>query len=159
MDVEPATMDDVEVLTDMWLNLAAEQLQHGSHLRVEANRETIRIDLARHMAEGNVLVVRADSIVGFVSFEMGGGVFEERVRRGRIQNLYVEPGWRDGGIGSALLEAAEAALAEAGADTIAIEAMAENGRARQFYEHHGYDPHRVEYERPVETDTDSSDDE
>jgi ribosomal protein S18 acetylase RimI-like enzyme len=159
MDVEPATMDDVEVLTDMWLNLAAEQLQHGSHLRVEANRETIRIDLARHMAEGNVLVVRADSIVGFVSFEMGGGVFEERVRRGRIQNLYVEPGSRDGGVGSALLEAAEAALAAAGADVIAIEAMAENGGARRFYERHGYDAHRIEYERPVETDTDSNDDE
>lgn len=157
MRVEPATMDDVEAITDMWLDLAAEQLQHGSHLRVDANRETIRIDLARHMAEENVLVARAEGIVGFVSFEMADGVFEERVRRGRIQNLYVVPEWREGGIGSALLEAAESALAEAGADTVAIEAMAGNVRARRFYERHGYDPHRIEYERPVETDTHTND--
>lgn len=157
MDVESATMDDIEVLTDMWLHLADEQLQYGSHLRVEANRETIRIDLARHLADGNVLVARMEGIVGFVSFEMGDGVFEERLERGRIQNIYVEPGWRGGGVGSALLEAAEVELAESGADAIAIEAMADNERVRRFYERHGYDPHRIEYERSAETDTHSND--
>jgi len=158
MRVEPATMDDVDAVTGLWLDLAAEQLQYGSHLRVEANRETIRIDLARHMAEETVLVAREEGVVGFVSFEMADGVFEERVRRGRVQNLYVEPAWRDRGVGSELLAAAEDALEDAGAEAIAVEAMAGNERARRLYERRGYEPHRIEYERPAETDTHSSED-
>jgi ribosomal protein S18 acetylase RimI-like enzyme len=150
-------MDEIEAITGMWLDLAAEQLQYGSHLRVEANRETIRIDLARHVASETVLVACEEEVVGFVSFEMADGVFEERVRRGRIQNLYVEPGWRDRGVGSALLEAAETALEDAGAEAIVVEAMAPNERARRLYERRGYEPHRVEYERPLETDTDTRD--
>ena len=156
MEIEPADMEDVDEITEQWLDLAAEQLQYGSHLRVSANRETIRIALARHVTEGTALLARAEDIVGFVSFEVVDGVFEERVTRGRIQNLYVAPAWRDRGVGSALLDAAESALADAGADRVAIEAMAANEDARRLYEDRGYEPHRVEYERPIESDTQTS---
>ncbi|MFB6295378.1 MAG: N-acetyltransferase family protein [Halobacteriales archaeon] len=158
MRVEPATMDDVDAVAELWLDLAAEQLQYGSHLRVEGNRETVRIDLARHVVSETVLVAREEGVIGFVSFEMTDGVFEERVRRGRVQNLYVEPGWRDRGVGSELLGAAEDALEDAGAEAIAVEAMAPNERARRLYERRGYEPHRIEYERPAETDTHSNED-
>jgi len=153
VEIEPAETDDLEAITDQWLGLAAEQLQHGSHLRVSENREAIRMALARHVAEGTALVARADGIAGFVSFEIVDGVFEERVTRGRIQNLYVDPRWRDRGVGSALLDAAEDALAEAGADRIAVEAMVPNDDARRLYESRGYEPHRIEYERPAGDDT------
>jgi ribosomal protein S18 acetylase RimI-like enzyme len=153
MEIEPADMDDVDAITERWLDLAAEQLQYGSHLRVSANRGAIRMALARHIANGTALLARSEGVVGFVSFEIIDGVFEERVTRGRIQNLYVDPDWRDRGVGTALLEAAESELAEDGADRIAIEAMAENESARRLYKSHGYDPHRVEYERPVEGET------
>jgi ribosomal protein S18 acetylase RimI-like enzyme len=153
MEIEPADMEDVDEITEQWLDLAAEQLQYGSHLRVSANRETIRIALARHVTEGTALLARAEDIVGFVSFEVVDGAFEERVARGRIQNLYVDPAWRDRGVGSTLLAAAESALAEDGIDRIAIEAMASNENARRLYESRGYDPHRIEYERSLEPDT------
>jgi len=153
MQIEPATMDDVEVIANQWLDLAAEQLQYGSHLRVSANSEVIRIALARHVADDTALVARADAIAGFVSFEIVDGVFEERVTRGRIQNLYVRPEWRDRGAGSALLEAAESTLADAGAERIAVEAMAPNEDAKRLYESRGYEPHRIEYECRVESDT------
>jgi ribosomal protein S18 acetylase RimI-like enzyme len=150
MEIAEADMDDVDALAERWLDLAAEQLQYGSHLRVSANRDAIRMALAGHVAEGTALVARAGAIVGFVSFEIVDGVFAERVTRGRIQNLYVDPSWRDRGVGSALMDAAEAALADAGADRIAIEAMASNENAKRLYESRGYGPHRVEYERPVD---------
>lgn len=152
VEIEPADMNDMDAITDQWLDLAAEQLQYGSHLRVSANREAIRMALARHVANGTALLARVENVVGFVSFEIVDGVFEERVTRGRIQNLYVEPGWRDRGVGSDLLDAAESKLAEDGADRIAIEAMAANENARRLYENRGYDPHRIEYERPADTD-------
>jgi ribosomal protein S18 acetylase RimI-like enzyme len=153
MEIEPAGMADIDEITQLWLDLAAEQLQYGSHLRVSANREPIRIALARHIADGTALLARAEGVVGFVSFEVIDGVFEERVARGRVQNLYVEPTWRDRGVGSSLLGAAESALAEDGVDRIAIETMASNEHARRLYESRGYDPHRVEYERSVKNDT------
>ena len=153
MQIEPATIDDVDAIAEQWLDLAAEQIQYGSHLRVSANSEPIRMALAKHVSDDTALVARAEGIVGFVSFEIVDGVFEERVTRGRVQNLYVRPGRRNCGVGSALLEAAESALAEAGADRIAVEAMAPNEDARRLYERRGYEPHRMEYERRVENDT------
>jgi ribosomal protein S18 acetylase RimI-like enzyme len=156
MEIEQADMDDIEVISEQWLDLATEQLQYGSHLQVSANREAIKMALARHVAEGTALVARAGSVVGFTSFEIADGVFAERVTRGRVQNLYVDPAWRDRGVGSALLDAAEAALADAGADRIAIEAMAPNEDARRLYEDRGYEPHRIEYERPAQNDTHTS---
>jgi ribosomal protein S18 acetylase RimI-like enzyme len=65
----------------------------------------------------------------------------------------VDPAWRDRGVGSTLLAAAESALDEDGIDRIAIEAMASNENARRLYESRGYDPHRIEYERSLEPDT------
>jgi ribosomal protein S18 acetylase RimI-like enzyme len=156
MDIELADMDDVDVIAEQWLDLAAEQLQYGSHLRVSANREAIKMTLARHVSEGTALVAREEGPIGFVSFEIVDGVFEERVTRGRIQNLYVEPMWRDRGVGSALLNAAEAALTDAGADHVTVEAMAPNEDAKRLYESRGYEPHRIEYERPTENDTQTS---
>ena len=158
MDIEPAGMDDLDAITEEWLDLAAEQLSYGSHLRVADNREPVRMTLARHLADGTVLVARESGIVGFVSFETVDGVFEERITRGRVQNLYVKPACRDRGIGSALLDAAEEALAEAGVEVVAVEAMARNRDARQLYENRGYEPHRVEYERRVESDTHTRED-
>lgn len=156
MEIEVAEMDDVDAITEQWLDLATEQLQYGSHLRVSENSEAIRMALASHVANGTALLARAEGVVGFVSFEVVEGFFEERVTRGRIQNLYVAPAWRDRGVGSALLDAAESALLDAGAERIAIEAMAANEDARRLYEDRGYEPHRIEYERPVESDTQTS---
>jgi ribosomal protein S18 acetylase RimI-like enzyme len=156
MEIEQADMEDLDAISEQWLDLAAEQLQYGSHLRVSENRDAIRMALARHVSEGTALVARAEGIVGFVSFEMVDGLFAERVTRGRIQNLYVDPPSRGRGVGSALMDAAEAALADAGADRIVIEAMAPNEDAKRLYESRGYEPHRVEYERPAESDTHTS---
>lgn len=157
MDIEVATTEDLEALTDLWLDLAAEQLQFGSRLAVEENRESIRVTLAGHVAADTVLIARTPAVVGFVSFELADGMFEERLERGRIQNVYVDPAWRDQGIGSALLEAGEDALREAGADAVAIETLAGNERARDLYEDRGYRPHRIEYERSLESDTHTKD--
>jgi GNAT superfamily N-acetyltransferase len=54
--------------------------------------------------------------------------------------LYVDPGtWRRG-VGSALLEAAEAEAAARGYAQLSLWTFAENERARSFYQRHGWAP-------------------
>ncbi|MFB6173303.1 MAG: GNAT family N-acetyltransferase [Halobacteriales archaeon] len=155
--IEPASVDDVEALADQWIALAAEQREFGSHLRAGANREAMRMMLAARAAEDRALVAREEGIVGFVTFDLAEGSLVEDAQRGLIENLYVVPPARDRGVGSALLSAAETALADAGADVIAIEAMADNEAARRLYRRRGYEPRRISYERPAGSDNDTRD--
>lgn len=152
MNVESPGIDAADELTELWVDLAADQRAYGSHLRVEENREVARESLLRHALTGGLLVAREDDdILGFVSFYPEGGSFEQDVQRGIIENIYVVPERRGEGIGSELLAAAEERLTEEGADVLALEALADNEAAIRFYERHGYGGHRVELER--ETDT------
>ncbi|ELZ47037.1 GCN5-related N-acetyltransferase [Halorubrum distributum JCM 9100] len=156
--IEPATADDVDAVTDMWVALAAGQREHGATLRAEANRATVRKWVAQSVVTGDLLVARdpnpaveADGEgdreprpVGFVGFSLERGDYERDAVRGTVSNLFVLPERRGEGVGAALLDAAERALDEAGADRVALEALADNDRAREFYAEHGYDRHRVE---------------
>lgn len=183
MEIVPATTDDVDAVADLWVDLAADQRAHGSHLLAAANREAVRETVARRAVVDVLFVARgsdagdaatdaADTsdvdagdaaaddaratsgnpegpIRGFVSATVESGTYEQDVTRGVVDNLYVEPDARDRGVGGDLLAAAEAALDDAGVDTVALEVMADNAAARRFYERHGYAPHRVELEKQV----------
>lgn len=158
MTVTAATSDDVAAVTDQWVGLAAEQREHGSHLLAAANREQARDLVAQYVHANNCAVAwRDDERVGFVMFHLETGFYETDADRGVVDNIYVRPGARDEGVGSALLDYAEDALRESGADVLAVEALWANEDARRLYERRGYDPHRVTLERPVESDTHSKD--
>ncbi|MFB6281026.1 MAG: GNAT family N-acetyltransferase [Haloferacaceae archaeon] len=152
-EVRPPEPDELDAVVDMWVELAADQREHGSHLLAGANRAAIGETFARQLVVGGLRVAVADGPVGFVSFAPDTGRYEEDHTRGVVRNLYVRPAFRDRGIGSRLLAAAESALAADGADAVRIEAMADNEAARAFYERRGYDPHRVAFEKRVESDT------
>lgn len=149
-DVEPADTGDADSVVDLWIDLAESQRVHGSHLHGEPNRTPIREAILRHVAGDRLLVARGDGVLGFVMFSIEEGDYEQDLRRGLIENLYVRPDARNEGVGSALLSRAEARLDEHGVDAVSLEVMADNERARQFYRSHGYDPHRVEFEKPLE---------
>lgn len=160
MRIEPASTDDVDDLVDAWVALAETQRRHGSHLAAEPNREAIRPVLAYHAVDGSALVARTEgsaddggSVVGFVNFGIEDAGLEGDAVRGLVHNVFVSPEFREAGVGSALLDAAEAELAERDADVIAIEALADNAAARRLYRRRGYKLHRVQYERMVESDT------
>lgn len=152
--IDRPTMGAVAELTEMWVALADGQRAHGSHLRAETNRDRIAETFSRSIALSECHVARTDeTVVGFVMYTIEGDTFEKSVTRGLVQNLYVAPTHRGEGIGSRLLGAAELALAEQGADVVALDVMAGNERARSFYREHGYEPHRINLERPIENDT------
>jgi ribosomal protein S18 acetylase RimI-like enzyme len=157
--IEPASADDVDAVADMWVALAAGQREYGATLRAEANRATVREWVAQSVVTGDLLVARDPQSdagdgaagerdetdpVGFVGFSLERGDYERDAARGTVSNLYVVPERRGEGVGAALLDAAERALGEAGAERVALEALADNDRAVSFYADRGYDRHRVE---------------
>jgi ribosomal protein S18 acetylase RimI-like enzyme len=167
--VEPATLADLDALADCWVALVADQRDYGAHLRAAPNRATARDVLGQYVAADGVLVARdapdarpagggAGDLLGFVMFYVEEGVFDQDATRGVVENIYVRPDARSQGVGSRLLVAAEDALAADGASVVALSVMADNRRARGFYDDHGYEPHRVTLEKPVENDTHSRDD-
>ena len=166
VSVEPATSRDVDELTDRWVELAEGQRSFGSHLLAAANRSQVRAALARSVVGDDLLVARnenlpeseasgapGDAIVGFVMFTVESGYYDQDVTRGVVQNIHVDSDRRGEGVGTALLAAAERALADRGVDTVALEVMADNEAARRFYRRRGYRPHRIEMEKRAENDT------
>ena len=170
MRVAVAEMSDLDVLADLWVELAQGQRAFGSHLSADANRAVVRASVARHVTFGGVLVAReetnpdtaspetTDDVLGFVTFEVETGTYEQDVTRGTVSNLFVRPDRRDEGIGSRLLDAAEERLRDTGADVVSLDVMAANESARRFYRRHGYRPHRIELEKSIQNDTHSKED-
>ncbi len=157
----PADDVDADDLADWWVDLAEGQREHGSHLLAAENRARIRQSIAHHLIEDAVRVARSDegALLGFVMFTLEQSRYKQDASRGVVENIYVRPDLRSEGVGAALLDAAETALAEWGADVVSLEAMADNEAAKRFYTGAGYEEHRVEFEKPLGTDTDSRGDE
>lgn len=146
--IERPPTEAADAVVDMWVDLAADQRRHGSHLLAEPNRERVREAAVRGIVTDSLLVADdGEELVGFVTFEVESGVYEQDVTRGLIENVYVVPERRGEGVGSALLAAAEDRLRERGCDALFLEVLAANGEARRFYREAGYEPHRIQFER------------
>lgn len=160
MEIEAPDTTLADEIADLWVELAIGQRDYGSHLLPEANRTRIREAVVRHAVTDSLLVARVDGeLAGIVMFSVESGSYEQDVRRGIVENLFVAPAHRRETVGEQLLEAAEAALAERDVDVVALEAMVENESARSFYTELGYEPHRIEFEKALESDTHSRSDE
>ena len=152
--IERPSTDEADTVADLWVALAEDQRAHGSHLQAAVNRPHIRESVVQHAVTDSLLVARdGESILGFVMFSVESGVYEQDVRRGVVENLYVLPDIRGTGVGAALLAAAEKALTERGCSVVSLDVLAANSDARRFYRRQGYTSHRVEMEKRLsETD-------
>lgn len=149
--VDDATGDDVERVLECWKALVDHGRAYGLHLESDANELVARETLAAAVADDRVLVARpGNRIVGFCSLALETGGFQRDVDRGFVENLYVEPAARGASLGSALLAAGEERLAERGATTVVVEAMAADPDVRAFYRERGFEPHRVAFEKPLD---------
>jgi len=149
--VEAASLEDLDPLLECWLALVESQRAFGSHIEGESNRTVARQLLAEYVDAEMVAVARSKSgLLGFVMFYEETGTYEQSVRRGVVENVYVRPPARGEGVGTALLDHAETALEDRGVEVVSIAAMAENERAIEFYEARGYSPYRIVFERPLD---------
>ncbi len=94
-----------------------------------------------NLAEGRrlqTIVAAADDgvILGWAGY--GANQSDLPVEIGEVGGLYVDPDSWDGGIGGALLTAAEQGLVEDGYGRAILWTLAENERTRRFYENRGW---------------------
>ncbi len=157
MQIDAPDTETAGEIADLWVELAQEQRAFGSHLYAEQNRATIREAIVRHIISGGLLVAREDeTILGFVMFGPESERYEQDVSRGIVQNIVVQPDYRNEGIGTELLSKAESELRDAGFDTVSLSVLADNEAARRFYARQGYEPHRIDLEKSLENDTDKT---
>lgn len=155
--IETPDTDAADAIADRWVDLARGQRAHGSHLAAEANRGAIREAIVRDIIAGGLLVAREDDeIIGFVMFGPESERYAQDVSRGSIRNIVVRPDYRNEGIGTKLLAAAEATLRDEGFDAVSLSVLAENEAARRLYARRGYEPHRIDLEKRLENDTDKT---
>jgi ribosomal protein S18 acetylase RimI-like enzyme len=155
MEIDAPDTTAAGEVTDLWVDLAEDQRDYGSHLLAAENRTRIREAVVRHIVTDSLLVARDDGdLVGFVMFSVESGSFDQDVRRGLIENLFVAESDRRETVGKQLLSAAETVLADRDVEVVALDVLYGNESARAFYDELGYEPHRLELEKVVESDTD-----
>jgi ribosomal protein S18 acetylase RimI-like enzyme len=66
--------------------------------------------------------------------------YERAGRTGELYALYVTPDWWSAGVGRALMDSVLAALSEAGYASAVLWVLADNARARRFYDQAGFAP-------------------
>jgi ribosomal protein S18 acetylase RimI-like enzyme len=155
MEIDAPDTTAAGEVTDLWVDLAEDQRDYGSHLLAAENRTRIREAVVRHIVTDSLLVARDDGdLVGFVMFSVESGSFDQDVRRGLIENLFVAESDRRETVGEQLLSAAETVLADRDVEVVALDVLYGNESARAFYDELGYEPHRLELEKVVESDTD-----
>jgi GNAT superfamily N-acetyltransferase len=89
-------------------------------------------------AETVVLVATDDSDAAIGWIQVGGVAALAESDVSMIAGLVVGDGHQSGGIGTELLDAAEAWAREYGARTMSVRSRSERTRAHRFYETHGY---------------------
>ena len=96
------------------------------------SRFELKVYLRRRTSFSLIAELDSRSIAGFIVAETG------RRRAGHIITIDVLPEARRLGVGSKLLQAAEARLCAAGSERVALETAVDNASAIAFYKRHGY---------------------
>ncbi len=138
----------LEELRSLWIELHRHHRQVADYRDlvedVEASWERRLRWYRRLLQEGAAYITAVDAggrPVGYAMVTVTGepdDTFDSRGGTAELATLVVSSEHRSGGLGAALLAAAEAFARSRGADVLGIAVMAGNVRAYAFYEAHGY---------------------
>jgi len=135
--------DDAVEAARLWMRSAEEHTAHDRIYETAPGAEkTMRRFLADVANSGySFLFVAAagDRTVGFISGELrqGSPTFLPRTWAS-VDDVFVEPEYRNRGMGRALLQSVSDWAQERGADGISLQVAAANARGRKFYEDLGF---------------------
>lgn len=143
LEVRRATPDDLSGVLEVFLGcwresyrgiLPEEAIDAMTDERAEALWQRVLTDPV-----GEVLVAERESeLVGITRFAVSA--HEDGRIDGAVHSLYVSPRAHGGGVGSALLSAATAALRDAGAEAATLWVFAANAPSIAFYRARGWQP-------------------
>ncbi len=141
--IRPGRREDATEAARLWMQSAEE---HTAHDRVYATasgaEKTMRRFLADLASSGHsflFVAIAGDRTVGFISGELreGSPTFLPKTWAS-VDDVFVEPGHRNLGVGHALLESVEAWAKERDASGVSLQVAAANTRARKFYKDLGF---------------------
>jgi ribosomal protein S18 acetylase RimI-like enzyme len=141
--IRPGRKDDAAEAARLWMQSAEEHTAHDRVYKTSPGAEkTMRRFLADVANSGySFLFVAAagDRTVGFISGELrqGSPTFLPKTWAS-VDDVFVEPEFRNRGMGRALLQSVQSWAQERGADGISLQVAAANARGRKFYEDLGF---------------------
>src|SRR5919112_2045043 len=141
--IRPGRKEDAPEAARLWMQSADEHTAHDRVYETSPDAErTMRRFLADVANSGYsflFMAVTEDQTVGFISGELrqGSPTFLPKTWAS-VDDVFVEPAYRNRGIGRALLKSAQAWAQERDADGISLQVAAANSRGRKFYEDLGF---------------------
>ena len=141
--IRPGRKEDAAETARLWMRSAEE---HTAHDRVyetapgaEKTMRRFLADMANSGYSFLFVVSAGDRTVGFISGELrqGSPTFLPKTWAS-VDDVFVEPEYRNRGMGRALLQSVRAWAQERGADGISLQVAAANSRGRKFYEKLGF---------------------
>jgi len=141
--IRPGRKEDAAAAARLWTQSAEE---HTAHDRVyetapgaEKTMRRFLADVANSDLSFLFLAAAGDRTVGFISGELrqGSPTFLPKTWAS-VDDVFVEPEYRNRGVGRALLQSVQSWAQERGADGISLQVAAANARGRKFYEDLGF---------------------
>jgi len=140
----------IDELEPLWLSLfdwhaqlGAAQLPTIDRTLSWPRRRALYTDLLAKDGAFVVVARRGTRAIGYALAYVHDGAddtWPTSDRIGEVETLAVVPNERGNGLGTALLDAAEARLAQLGATTVAVAVVIGNADAQRFYERRGMRP-------------------
>ena len=141
--IRPGRREDAAEAARLWMQSAEEHTAHDPIYATAPGAERVmRRFLADLTSSGHSFLFVAESggrTVGFISGELreGSPTFRQKAWAS-VDDVFVEPDYRNLGVGRALLESVEVWAKERRADGISLQVAAANQRGRKFYEGLGF---------------------
>ena len=135
--------EDAVAAARLWMQSAEEHTSHDPVYATAPDAEkTMRrflADLARNGYAFVFVATAGEEMVGFVSGELreGSPTFLPKTWAS-VDDVFVLPGYRNRGIGRALIASVEGWARRKGANGVSLQVAAANGRGRKFYEDLGF---------------------
>ena len=135
--------DDAAEAARLWMRSAEEHTAHDwvyeTAPGAEKTMQRFLADVANSGYSFLFVAAAGDRTVGFISGELrqGSPTFHPRTWAS-VDDVFVEPEYRNRGMGRALLQSVRDWAQERGADGISLQVAAANARGRKFYEDLGF---------------------
>jgi GNAT superfamily N-acetyltransferase len=141
--IRPGRREDAAEAARLWMQSAKEHTAHDQIYATAPGAERVMhrflADLAGSSHSFLFIAETGDRTVGFISGELreGSPAFRQKTWAS-VDDVFVEPDYRNLGVGRSLLQSVEAWAKEKGANGISLQVAAANKRGRKFYEELGF---------------------
>ena len=141
--IRPGRKEDAAETARLWMRSAEEHTAHDrvyqTALGAEKTMRRFLADVANSGYSFLFVAVTEGRTVGFISGELrqGSPTFLPKTWAS-VDDVFVEPEYRNRGMGRALLQSVRSWAQERGADGISLQVAAANARGRKFYQDLGF---------------------